>query len=116
MEIDQEITAIMSEIIQKIDKSSVMVILDDKTYMFHCPHCEMLIQVPFDQVNCSIFRHGYYYNKVGNKIILTNQMNPHERKEECDRLVKENKVIGCGKPFRLVNKNKGYIVESCGYI
>jgi hypothetical protein len=94
------------------------VLLDSETrnYIFECPHCELLVEVPQDQVNCHIFRHGYFYTKVNNHIILTNQMNPHTSKEECDRLKKENRIIGCGNPFRLTQKEGQYIVEVCGYI
>ena len=37
------------------------------------------------------------------------QVNPHLSKFDCDNLVKENKVIGCCKPFEIiVNAKKEY--------
>jgi len=72
-----------------------------------CPHCESNILIT--EINCAIFRHGAYKENY-------NQMNPHERKEECDRLVSENLVFGCGKPFKLVKESEEYKAIVCDYI
>jgi len=78
-----------------------------------CPHCEE--HVIIEKLNCCIFRHG---------IIKTTgqQMNPHATKEECEQLIQENQIYGCGKPFKIIIKIKlntnevEYICESCEYI
>ena len=71
-----------------------------------CPHCQENIII--EKLNCKIFRHGVY--KDSGK-----QINPHLNKNKCDKLIKANKIYGCGKPFRVnVIENK-YIAEMCGY-
>ena len=69
-------------------------------FIFECPHCSFSIQVGINEVNCSIFRHGYFYNIINGNLVLTEQLNPHAPKEICDRLVSENRIVGCGKPFK----------------
>lgn len=87
-------------------------------YVFLCPHCQTFIQVERNAINCAIFRHGYFYNREQTgQLTLTNQMNPHTPKEECERLVRENKIVGCGKPFQLVRgESNSYLVKICNYI
>jgi hypothetical protein len=85
----------------------------DNILIFNCPHCEHVVEVEKNGIKCGIFRHGYYFLKNGDKIILLNQINPHESKENCDRLVSENKIVGCGKPFRI---NADFSVSICEYI
>ena len=74
-----------------------------------CPHCEMQILIMENEINCAIFRHGAYKENM-------NQINPHTCKEECERLVKENLIHGCGKPFRLIKENNEYKAIICDYI
>ena len=78
-------------------------------YIFTCPYCEGTIIVHRNELNCRIFRHG---------VLKANQeqMNPHCPKEECDRLVAENLIIGCGKPFRVEGEGVNVNVVMCGYI
>ncbi len=91
--------------------------MSENLYIFQCPHCEAYVQVEKNQVNCAIFRHGYFFTKSeSGEISLTHQVNPHESKEECDRLVAEGKVQGCCKPFRMVQSEDGYKAEICDYI
>ena len=78
---------------------------DSNTYSFECPYCNLLIQVKKNEIACKIFRHGFFKDK-------NQQVPPHASKEICDRLVEENKIYGCGKPFRFDGKG----VEKCGYI
>jgi hypothetical protein len=85
-------------------------------YIFNCPHCEDFIQVAKNEVNCAVFRHGYYFIEKDGKIHLTTQINPHLSKNECEKLVLSGKVIGCAKPFRLVKNGDTYRAEVCGYI
>jgi hypothetical protein len=55
------------------------------------------------------------------------QINPHMPKVECDQLVKDDVIFGCGKPFELIpltelkqNENPSidasYNVVKCEYI
>jgi hypothetical protein len=61
------------------------------------------------EINCGIFRHGIL--KENNQ-----QIDQHAPKRECDRLVKNNLIIGCGKPFKLVMQSAVYIAEKCDYL
>jgi len=81
---------------------------DDNTFIFECPQCELQIQVQIDQVNCQIFRHAVYKNSF-------QQVNPHLPKSECDKLIEQDLVIGCCKPFKFYKSNPPY-VETCEYI
>lgn len=86
-------------------------------YVFNCPHCGMGVEVEKNQVNCCIFRHGAFFSKTPEGVIIpTTQMNPHTPKEECDRLFSEGLIVGCGRPFRLVPKGVEYEVQVCDYI
>lgn len=67
-----------------------------------CPHCDGEIQII--ALNCGIFRHAIFKDGT--------QMNAHASKEECDRVVKEDLVYGCAKPFQIIN---GQAVK-CEYI
>ena len=75
----------------------------------NCPHCKQVIEVLKSQFNCKIFRHG------GFKDTYT-QIDPHLPKVQCDKLVAENKIYGCGKPFRLVIEGNKFKTEICDYI
>jgi hypothetical protein len=82
----------------------------DKEYIiFECPHCKQIVQVLSKEFNCKIFRHGIY------KINLK-QIDPHLKKEECDRLKSEGLIYGCGKPFQLLISGNSFEVVVCGYI
>ena len=88
---------------------------EDDSILIICPHCEMLMSLIKNQINCAIYRHGICKDTF-------QQMDPHASKEECDNLVKNNKIYGCGKPFKLfqnknpTNGNIEYYVEKCDYI
>jgi hypothetical protein len=76
-------------------------------YVFNCPHCHMLVQVPRDGLNCQIFRHG---------VLKSNseaQVPPHASQAECEQLVAAGLIYGCGKPFIY---RGGDAAEICGYI
>ena len=99
---------------------------EDKTaYTFLCPHCDGPIEVLKNQVNCSIFRHACYYRIRTDltvvdgryQIEILQQISPHLPKDQCDKLVEENKVVGCARPFRLVFTPDGRgTAEICDYI
>jgi hypothetical protein len=71
-----------------------------------CPHCEGSILIYNKQLRCRIFRHAIY--KHNNKPIK-----PHLSQEQCESLIRSKKILGCGKPFKLNDKNEA---EICGYL
>lgn len=81
-------------------------------YEFTCPHCKGEIIVEKNQLHCRIFRHGVYR-------VNMQQINPHTPKHECDRLVQSDQIIGCGKPFRVINSPNNpneKVAVICDYI
>jgi hypothetical protein len=77
--------------------------------IIHCPNCKDFIYIHKTELNCHIFRHGIYKNNY-------KQMNPHLNKMECDRLVNNQLIYGCGKPFKIIYINNEYISIHCDYI
>lgn len=84
------------------------------SFIIQCPHCSIFIEII--ELNCKIFRCGIF-KKNGQ------QIHPHLSKFECETLVENNLIYGCGKPFRLIpneNINEGnncpYISIICDYI
>ena len=69
-----------------------------------CPHCQCYIFI--EKLNCRIFRHGVF--KLSGQ-----QIPPHLDKVECDKLISEQRIYGCGKPFRINNE---LIAEICEYV
>ena len=80
-----------------------------ESILLKCPHCNEYILTYKKDINCKIYRHGVYKNN--NK-----QIDPHSSKEICDKLFKEGKIYGCGKPFKLIKKNDLYEAIKCDYI
>jgi len=76
--------------------NNIIIYCKMKEYILKCPNCDEFIII--NKINCGIFRHGIL--KKNNK-----QINPHSSKELCDYYVRENKIYGCGKPFRVINNN-----------
>ena len=58
------------------------------------------------ELNCRIFRHGVYRHS-------NEPVPPHTPKTECDRLLSENRIEGCGKPFRITDQMEAVM---CDYI
>ena len=56
-------------------------------------------------IKCAIFRHGVMKKTM-------KQMNPHAKKEVCERLFKNGLIYGCGKPFKLINET----AIKCDYV
>jgi hypothetical protein len=77
--------------------------------VMECPHCQNLIQIFKNEINCAIFRHGIL--KVSGQ-----QIGPHSSKIECDNMVLKDLIYGCGKPFRLIKETNNYKIETCDYI
>ena len=80
-----------------------------KHIILKCPHCNEYVLIYENEFNCKIFRHAYYKDTL-------KQIDPHMKKEECIRLFEEDKIYGCGKPFKLIERNNEYILEKCDYI
>lgn len=78
------------------------VLVDNDYYTFECPHCDLLIIVHKSELNCKIFRHGFYKND-------NIQIDPHMPEIESQTI--KDKIYGCGKQFEyIVDKN---IVKCC---
>lgn len=73
----------------------------------NCPHCSHSIEIL--EINCAIFRHGIFKDSY-------TQIDPHLCKDECEKLIKNNKIYGCGKPFKLIKENNTYTAVICEYI
>lgn len=84
------------------------VFLIDNFYNFKCPNCREQIIVLKKQLRCKIFRHAIYKSSY-------KQVNPHMSKEKCEKLIRENKVYGCCKPFEITNENKQMKAIVCDY-
>lgn len=79
-----------------------------------CPHCHGTVIIQKNEVNCRIFRHGVY--KVNNEPVP-----PHAPKVECDRLVEQSLIFGCGRPFQVQDStdasgNLIVVAIQCDYI
>lgn len=77
--------------------------------IFTCPHCGGHIEVLSSETNCCIFRHGQFRSNGA-------QVNPHASKAECDKLIEEDAVFGCCKPFRLSITNCIWEINKCDYV
>jgi hypothetical protein len=74
-----------------------------------CPHCNEVFIVAENEINCAIFRHAVYKNNYL-------PINPHESKDNCDKMKEQDIVYGCTKPFKIVKKDEKYSTEICDYI
>lgn len=72
-----------------------------------CPHCK--IPVIIEELNCHIFRHGVL-------IETGKQIDPHLEKRMCEKLIKDNLIYGCGKPFQIVKNEDTFLAVICDYI
>jgi len=75
--------------------------------LIQCPHCNEYVWI--EQLNCRIFRHGYF--KTGDTI--GEQIPPHASQTECEAWIKEERVYGCAKPFQILETGE---VVKCDYI
>lgn len=92
-----------------MDMASVDISEDTDKLIFPCPHCNEYIIVYKNELNCRIFRHAVYIDTCEN-------INPHMPENECMKLVAENKIYGCAKPFQITQQGNSYIARICGYI
>ena len=81
----------------------------DEYIIITCPHCGGIIQILKREFNCKIFRHGAFKNNG-------QQIHPHLPKKQCDILIENNLIFGCGKPYKIVEKNEKWIAEKCDYV
>jgi hypothetical protein len=78
--------------------------------IFNCPHCDDMIIVNTNDLNCKIFRHAYYKKSF-------KQIDPHSPKTVCEKLKNDGFVYGCAGPFRIDGPiNEQYLVSICDYI
>jgi hypothetical protein len=73
-------------------------------FVVECPHCHDFILI--EEINCAIFRHAIFKN-TGSPIP------PHSTKQECEEWIRQDKVYGCAKPFRLTKERQPV---PCDYI
>jgi len=75
----------------------------DTFYRFYCPHgCGVLIEVPKDQINCTIFRCGEDDNGK--------QIGQHITEEQASALKLDR---GCSRQFRMIRTGSTYKIEKC---
>ena len=68
-------------------------------------------------IRCTIFRHASWKTKNSNGSDgVGDPVPPHSSKKSLDRWIKENKIWGCGLPFRLLVTNNSVKPVKCGYI
>ncbi len=77
-------------------------------YLFECPNCNSEIIVAKNELNCHIFRHAYYKSNF-------QQVNPHLSFEECKKLIENDLVFGCCKPFEIIYENNKMLAIKCDY-
>ena len=91
---------------------------DSSMYVFECPHCSLLIEVPVNQLNCRIFRHGgtstfkpIKPHAVKGRYVA---MAPDYTRREWPPV--PGQIYGCGQPFRIVNHTGSLTAVPCGWI
>ena len=85
--------------------STVYYIDEEKTIRFECPRCKVQIEVKENDINCKIFRCGVFKSNFL-------PIYPHLSLIECEKLIEQDKIYGCGASLELVDKN---IVVKCDY-
>lgn len=89
--------------------------MNEDSIIIACPHCTESVIIEKKQIRCGIFRHGVYKTTY-------KQIHPHLSKKKCEELIRRAEIMGCGKPFRLIQKKKNqsselvYLTEVCDYI
>ncbi len=77
----------------------------NELFIVKCPYDECGVFIEILAINCAIFRCGIYKNTY-------QQLNPHLPENECKLLKSQDLILGCGQPFKLINK----IATKCDYI
>lgn len=65
-----------------------------------CPHCNGMILIKENEINCGIFRHAQWKDEK------KGSFSPHSPKHICDSSVENNEIYGCGKPFKIQYSKK----------
>jgi hypothetical protein len=83
-------------------------------YIFICKHCQEPFVVSVNDFNCRILRHGVYKHNM-------QHIPPHGSKDECDALVRDDLIFGCGRPLQIIDnvtnsQKQTYDVVICDYI
>jgi hypothetical protein len=74
-----------------------------------CPHCNNVIEIHLNEINCKIYRHAVYKDTY-------EQIDPHMSKEKIAELIATESILGCGKPFQIVVMKDGCKLVECEYI
>ena len=83
--------------------------MNDDLLHFICPHCSDIIQIDPKELNCRIFRHAVFKHNG-------QQLDPHAKKEECERVYQEKLIYGCGKPFKISKIDGTETISKCDYV
>jgi hypothetical protein len=89
--------------------NNIPILLNDnkeEIFRFNCPNCSVILEVLKKDVNCTIFRHGVFKE-------TWTLIPPHASKEQILKWIELDKIIGCGKPFKLTISGE---LSICGYI
>ena len=78
---------------------------NEKIITFICPNCQVTLEVREIDINCRIFRCGVFKNNL-------EPINPHLSKQDCEKLIHENKIYGCGAALELLKEGK---IIQCDY-
>jgi len=73
-----------------------------------CPHCNDQIQIYLKEIKCAIYRHGVYKSNY-------KQIDSHLNEENCNNLIENDLIYGCGKPYQLIKVINEWKVISCEY-
>ena len=87
----------MSEL---VDNENISIIVQ-------CPNCDDYVLI--EKLNCCIFRHGILKNNG-------KQIDPHASKKQCELLIKNKEIFGCGKPFQIIKVEEEWKIIICDYI
>jgi hypothetical protein len=60
-------------------------------HLYFCPSCFQAIEII--ETNCGIFRCGVMKDTM-------RQIDPHLSQSECERLVDDDLIYGCARPFK----------------
>lgn len=71
-----------------------------------CPHCSESFFVERKDLNCRIFRHGYYKSNW-------TPLDPHLSKTDCLFLKEKNLINGCGGPMEYIESLSKFV--KCDY-
>ena len=95
-----------------------------RTVAVQCPHCvadgkeewQTWIEVDRSELNCRIFRHGCMRQPYEQRGLIV-PIPPHAPKTVCEQLAATGTIIGCSKPYQIVDCEGGELkAVVCEYI